>query len=157
MFDFKQLLSVLDGKGNTKTNVLQTSSRIFDPIGFLTPFTIRVKCRLQEMWERGLSWDHQLPPDLTRVWNQWCSEAPQLHLIAIPRWYEIEIQPNIDTHKLHVFCDASEKAYSAVAYLQGRNESGETVTSFVASKARIAPLKELTLPHLELMGASMGV
>lgn len=94
-FDFKQLLSVLKGKGNTKRNVLQTSSRIFDPIGFLTPFTIRVKYLLQKMWERGLSWDHQLPPDLTSVWKQWCSEVPQLHLIAIPRWYEIEIQPNI--------------------------------------------------------------
>lgn len=121
MFDIKQLLSVLERKENTKRNVLQTSSRIFDPIGFLTPFTVRVKYLLQEMWERGLSWDEHLPSELTRMWNQWCSEVPQLRLIAIPRWYKIEIQPNVQAHKLHVFCDASEKVYSAVAYLQGKN------------------------------------
>lgn len=69
VFDFK-LLSVLERKENTKRNVLQTSSRIFDPIGFLTPFTVRVKCLLQEMWERGLSWDKHLPSELTRKWNQ---------------------------------------------------------------------------------------
>lgn len=77
-------------------------------------------------------------------------------MIAMPRWYKIEIQPNIQEHKLHVFCDTSEKVYSAVAYLQGENESGETLTSFVASKARVAPLKKLTFPVLELMGALIG-
>lgn len=54
-----------------------------------------------------------------------------------------------------MFCDASEKVYSAIAYLQGENKSGETLTSFVASKARVAPLK-LTFPVLELMGALIG-
>lgn len=44
--------------------MLQTSARIFDPINSLTPFTIRVKCLFQELWERGVGWDEQLPPDL---------------------------------------------------------------------------------------------
>ncbi|KAL0150932.1 hypothetical protein M9458_053851 [Cirrhinus mrigala] len=156
VFDSKQLLNIVEGKGNTKRNVLQTSSRIFDPIGFLTPFTVRVKCLLQEMWERGLGWDEQLPSDLSKLWVQWCCEVPQLRLMNIPRWYGIEVQPNVRVHKLHIFCDASEKVYGAVAYLQGENEGGETVTSFVASKTRVAPLKKLTLPRLELMGALIG-
>lgn len=156
VFDLKGLLDILKGKENTKRNVLQISARIFDPIGFLTPFTIRVKCLFQELWERGISWDEQLPPDLAEKWDQWCAELPRLHLVAIPRWYQIEIQPNSQVIKLHVFCDASEKAYSAVAYLQGQNKEGEVVTSFVASKSRVAPLKKMTLPRLELMGALIG-
>lgn len=156
VFDLKGLLEMLKGKENTKRSVLQTSARIFDPIGFLTPFTIRVKCLFQELWERGISWDEQLPPDLTEKWDQWCAELPKLHLVAIPRWYKIDIQPISETIKLHVYCDASEKAYSAVAYLQGQNEEGEVVMSFVASKSKVAPLKKMTLPRLELMGALIG-
>ncbi|XP_062419395.1 uncharacterized protein LOC134132166 [Pungitius pungitius] len=156
VFDQKGLIDILRDKENTKRSVLQTSARIFDPIGFLTPFTIRVKCLFQEMWERGLSWDEPLPIDLTEKWEQWCMELPLLHLMAIPRWYHIEIQQESHTVKLHVYCDASEKAYSAVAYLQGKNKQGETVTSFVASKSRVAPLKKMTLPRLELMGALIG-
>ncbi|XP_044027454.1 uncharacterized protein LOC122864200 isoform X2 [Siniperca chuatsi] len=156
VFDQRGLMNILKDKENTKRGVLQTAARIFDPIGFLTPFTVRVKCLFQEMGERGLSWDEPLPTDLTDKWEQWCAELPLLHLVAIPRWYHIEIQPDSHTVKLHVYCDASEKAYSAVAYLQGQNKQGETVTSFVASKSRVAPLKKMTLPRLELMGALVG-
>ncbi|KAJ7983908.1 hypothetical protein DPEC_G00369930 [Dallia pectoralis] len=114
VFDLKGRLDILKGKENTKRSVLQTSARIFDPIGFLTPFTIRVKCLFQELWERGIGWDEQLPPDLAGKWDQWCAELPQLHLVAIPRWYQVDTQPNAQTAKLHVYCDASEKEYSAV-------------------------------------------
>ncbi|KAJ8011700.1 hypothetical protein DPEC_G00060970 [Dallia pectoralis] len=50
----KGLLDILKGKENTKRSVLQTSARIFDPIGFLTPFTIRVKC-LFKNYGKGVS------------------------------------------------------------------------------------------------------
>ncbi|KAI3374114.1 hypothetical protein L3Q82_005934 [Scortum barcoo] len=156
VFDLKGLLDIMKGKENTKRNVLQTSARIFDPIGFLTPFTIRAKCLFQELWERGVGWDDQLPSDLAEKWDRWCAELPQLHQLDIPRWYQIDIKPDSQTVKLHVFCDASERAYSAVAYLQGENKEKEIVTSFVASKSKVAPLKKMTLPRLELMGALIG-
>ncbi|XP_038162876.1 uncharacterized protein LOC119797746 [Cyprinodon tularosa] len=154
VFDLRGLLDNLKVRENTKRSVLQSSARIFDPLGFLTPFTIRIKCLFQEMWERGLRWDEELPPDLTKKWQQWCSELPQLHQLSIPRWYRTHTQqPNGQDLKLHVFCDASERAYSAVAYLQGETSDGKVTTSLVASKSRVAPLKRMTLPRLELMGA----
>lgn len=55
--------------------------------------------------------------------------------------------------KLHVFCDSSEKAYSAVACLQGERKDGELTIRLVAYKSRVAPLKRVTLPCLWLMGA----
>lgn len=88
VFNLNGLLDTLKGKQNTKT-----SARIFNPIGFLTQFTIRVKHLFQQLWERVIGWDDQLPPDLTEEWNQWCSELPQLHLVVIPGWYHFEIQP----------------------------------------------------------------
>lgn len=136
--------------------MLQTSARIFDLIGFLTPFTIRVKYLFQQLWERGIGWVDQLPPDLAEGWNQWCSELPQLHLVAFPRWYHIEIQPDMQSVQLHIYGDASEKTYSAVAFTKGRNRDGEIIISFAASKSRVAPLKKLTSPRLELTGALIG-
>lgn len=79
------------------------------------------------MWERGLKWDEDLPPDLVHKWKQWCDELPQLHLVAIPRWYHTLTNQKGKTVRLHVFCDASEKAYCAVGYLQGMSETAKTL------------------------------
>lgn len=76
--------------------------------------------------------------------------------MAITRWYCVELQNEPQETTLHVFCDASERAYSAVAYLCGRNKDGDIVTCFVASKSKVAPLKKITLPRLELLGALIG-
>lgn len=57
---------------------------------FLSPFSIRVKCLFQEMWERGIAWDEDLPSDLEQNWHQWCSEIPYLKRINIPRHYDDE-------------------------------------------------------------------
>lgn len=70
VFDLRELLDILKEKRNTKRSSLQSSDRIFDLLGFLTPFAIRIKCLFQEMWERGVKWDEELPPDLTKKWQQ---------------------------------------------------------------------------------------
>lgn len=67
VFDLSNLLELLLVKRNTKRSVLQSTAHIFDPIGFLSPFTIRVKCLFQRIWERGLKWDKELPDDLKSV------------------------------------------------------------------------------------------
>lgn len=55
-----------------------------------------------------------------------------------------------------MFCDASEAAYGAVAYV--RDEGGRSPVMLLASKTRVAPLpkKSVTLPRLELLGALLG-
>ncbi|GFT91480.1 integrase catalytic domain-containing protein [Trichonephila clavipes] len=49
--------------------------------------------------------------------------------------------------------DSSKKAYGTVVYLRIALKNGKTFTNFVASKCRVAPLKTISLPRLELMGA----
>jgi hypothetical protein len=51
-----------------------------------------------------------------------------------------------DTNVLHLFTDASKVAYGAWAYLVKGNES-----AFLMAKNRVASLKQLTIPQLELM------
>jgi hypothetical protein len=148
VFKLRGLLDILKEIENTKRSVLQSSAHFFDPLGFLTPFSIRIKCLFQEIWERGLKWDEELPPDLTKTWEQWCSELPQLHKVSIPRWYKTHMpQQGGQEVKVHVFCDSSERTYSAVAYLQGETKEVEVTISLVASKSRMAILKRMMLPR----------
>lgn len=153
IFKLKHLMDIFKEK-NTKRCVLHSlhSHKICDPMGFLIPFTIRLRCLFQDIWQRGLGWDEELPDDLTLRWQQWCTELPQIHQIVIPRWYgAIKVQ-NEQSQVLHIFSDATEKAYGAVAYIPGQTADGEPVTRLVMSKSRVAPIKELTLPWLELIG-----
>lgn len=70
MFETDELIEHLNRKSDTKRGVFQTAACIFDPVGFLSSFTIRVKCLFQTMWERGILWDENLPSDLQIKWHQ---------------------------------------------------------------------------------------
>ncbi|GFU30057.1 integrase catalytic domain-containing protein [Trichonephila clavipes] len=83
--DVKGLLQLDTSKPITIRIVLQSVGKIYDPVGFLSPYTIRLKCLLQELWLRKLSWDDELPPDIHAVWSQWWLELPFLSELKIPR------------------------------------------------------------------------
>ncbi|GFT59633.1 reverse transcriptase domain-containing protein [Nephila pilipes] len=69
--DVKGLLELDTSKPVTKRNVLQSAGKIYDPVGFLSPYTIKLKCLLQELWLRKLAWDDELPPDIYATWLRW--------------------------------------------------------------------------------------
>lgn len=158
VFDLRNLLNLLKKTSNTKRGILQAAARIYDPVGLLSPFTIRAKCLFQKLWERGLEWDCELPEDLSKLWHQWCEGLPDIENIKISRCYQEALVKQTDpvTTGVHVFSDASESAYCAAAYLRVIPEDGECVVSLITSKTRDAPLKKVTLPRLELLGALIG-
>ena len=134
----------------TKREVLQESSRIFDPIGFATPVTIRSKLLIQKLWQMKIEWDEPLETDLNREWLSIAKDMNQLSSITIDRRYT---STDFDPTKveLHTFTDASTRAYGAVTFLSFSDR-----VSFVMAKSRVAPLKPTTLPRLELMAAVVG-
>ncbi|GFT02303.1 hypothetical protein NPIL_111411 [Nephila pilipes] len=69
--DVKGLLELDTSKPVTKRIVLQSAGKIYDPVEFLSPYTIQLKCLLQELWLRKLAWDDELPPDIYATWLQW--------------------------------------------------------------------------------------
>lgn len=81
---------------------------------------------------------------------------PRVKNVKILRLLSTKISPGTPKSiQLHVFVDAGEDAFSAVAYLQVEDENGIDC-SFVGSKAKVAPLKYLSIPRLELMAAVLG-
>ena len=153
MFSFEGL-QVADDTCITKRTVLSLIARLFDPMGFLNPFIIRAKILFQKIWQLGLSWDQLLPEELQEQFRQWLLEFSVIKRWSIPRCFF----PGILWSKgpilsVHGFGDASEHAYGACIYLVAEKEDGTTESTLVISRARVAPLKSITLPRLELLGA----
>ncbi|GBN23244.1 hypothetical protein AVEN_1015-1 [Araneus ventricosus] len=156
-FDVQNLVTFLSGRVHSKRCLLQAIGRIFDPVGFLGPFVLRVKLLMQEIWKLSLDWDDDLLECLSLAWNRWCNEVPGLGELEISRYlFSNMFDVGITKIELHCFSDASQKAYATVAYLRILFNGERIRTVFVASKTRVAPLKKLTLPRLELMGALLS-
>nr|XP_044249381.1 uncharacterized protein LOC123002818 [Drosophila takahashii] len=133
----------------TKRQVLSDVSRIFDPLGILALVVVQFKILFQELWLLDLDWDSKLPPKLAEWWQTCRDDINCITNLSIPRFVPSES----GKIELHGFSDASIKAYAAVVYSRVSNADGTCLVSLMAAKTRVAPLKQQSLPRLELCGA----
>ena len=153
VFTFQVQQPPVDNKAHTKRNVLSAIASLFDPLQFLAPFTVRAKVLMQEIWMAGVDWDDKLPENLKVKWKKWVSELPQLSNVAVPRCLRRAYPDSIE---LHLFSDASNEAFASVAYLVCRYQDSSPSSRLIASKCRVSPMKTITIPRLELMGAVLS-
>ena len=140
----------------TKRNVLKKTATIYDPLGFLAPYVVRAKILIQQAWVEADGWDVPLPVHHQEQWRSWFQESTDLEGIRIPRCLK-ERQFTAVKASLHTFSDASEAAYGAAVYIRHEYEDKSTTTRLVGSKTRLSPLKAMSIPRLELMGAVIGL
>ncbi|KRX59205.1 hypothetical protein T09_10991 [Trichinella sp. T9] len=132
---------------HTKRQMLSLAARMYDLLGYIAPFTGQIKVLPQSLWTAGIDWDTPLSPGVERRWRDWMEQLEMLPKIRIPRaWipYPVNLVRRIE---LHIFGDASQTAYAACAYIRVEP------MDLVISKNRVAPLKQISLPRLELMAA----
>ena len=135
----------------TKRGVLKLFPRLFDPLGLLLPFSIRARIYFSSLARGKFTWDEKLPP--AKEWEDWLKDLALLHFYSVPRNVKATCPGSA---VLHVFADASQEAYAAVAYLVV--SSGADVSSnIVFAKAHVAPSKQLTIPRMELLAAMLAV
>lgn len=143
----------------TKRNVLSLIARLFDPLGFISPFTMYAKILLQEIWRLGLGWDETLPHDLQLKFQYWIDGIETIKIFEINRCYFPGLSLSsveLESLEVHAFSDASEKGYGSVVYLRVPKLHDEFYVSFVVSRTKVAPIKRVTLPRLELLGALLS-
>lgn len=138
----------------TKREILHHISKIYDPLGLVLPVTIAAKIFMQNLWKAKLEWDTVVPEPLNQTWTKLAQDMNNTN-VTFPRYYFHSNQHTFDSNKptlsLHVFVDASVSAYGAVTYISNGKQS-----SLVIAKSRVAPVKKLTMPRLELMSAVLG-
>ena len=134
----------------TKRQVLITIASLFDPLGYLTPATIKMRLFLQNLWIQEKGWDDQLKNEGIEKWQKIIAEMKELSTISVPRHIGGE------NPQLLCFCDASEKAYATDIYLKILCE-GKADVNLPFLKSRIAPKKKMSIPRLELLALLIGI
>ena len=152
-FTFKVALK---DKPVTRRGILSVVSSVYDPLGFLAPFTLKAKQILQELCKAKCGWDDVIPEVYVTAWKRWMSEVEQLSEFQIDRCWKPKNFGQIQTAQLHHFCDGSEKGYGSVSYLRLANTAGKVHIAFLMGKARVTPLKQMTIPRLELAAATLA-
>lgn len=140
----------------TKREILRTVMSIFDPLGFLAHFVVRAKIMIQEIWRTRLGWDDETPTSVKEKWIEWLQQLPLVEETHIPRLYSNRMSPQpAKSIQLHLFVDAGMEAYAAVAYFRVEDDYGVD-TCIVGAKSKVAPIKPMSVPRLELQGAVLG-
>ncbi len=149
MFTFTQI-EFSENRPLTMRNLLADIARVFDPLGFISCVTVRGKLIMQELWKLSLGWDDQVPDFISSVWEDYKNDLQLISKLMIPRYLSFS---SATTYEIHAFCDASEKAINAVVYIRAIHPDGTVTVMFVTSKSQVAPIKQVSLPRLELNGA----
>lgn len=137
----------------TMRTVLSSVQKIYDPLGFFSPVTILPKIIVQQSFFQKKKWDDDLDATTKSNFIRWLQELTFLEDIWVPRNMTGNVVDR-SMWQLHVFCDASGKAYSAAIFLRTQM-NGKVNLTLVQSKARNAP-KLSTTNRLELMACSIG-
>ncbi|XP_046963315.1 uncharacterized protein LOC124532456 [Vanessa cardui] len=135
----------------TKRKIISDIGKLFDPMGWLSPAIIKAKIIIQKLWLSGIDWDDELPSKLLNEWTHYRKELIELTKFRIPRW--INFSETNNTTELHGFCDASNEAYAAVVYMRIVDNIGNVNVHLLTAKTRVAPIKQISIPRLELCGA----
>ena len=142
--DMLQFTGLKDEPGTMKRKILSHAFFVWDLRGLLLPFSIRSKIILQNLNRMKYGWDDELKEADFRKWHEWRKEAEKLDEVRIPRAL-LQVQKPVRETALHVFCDASQNAYGACAYLRRAFTNDTVECSLIAGNGRVAPLKSQSI------------
>ena len=136
----------------SKRDVLRAISSIYDPLGLFIVATVEAKLFVQTLWMDNLDWDDSLSSERQMKWENIAKELQFIEMMKVPRHIPVSEQ---DHKELVCFTDASESVYAAVVYILTFSKG--ICANLIFSKLRLAPMKKLSIPRLELLGVLIGV
>lgn len=136
----------------TKREMLSKLASVYDPLGLISPVIIKMKILFQQLWSISLDWNDPIPDPINTQWISLINELESLKNIKIPRKILLDKSIKIE---LIGCADASQTAYGAVIYLKSYNKINDNNVQLFVAKSRVAPLKQLSIPKLELLAAQL--
>ena len=138
----------------TKRSILAETSKLYDPLGILSPVIILWKIIFQSVCKSKMGWDD---PVEMFIHEQWLKLTQDLKMVGVVqlnrRYFHGKSLSELQSVQIHGFADASERAYGAIVYLRVELTDGTVFTELVTSRTRVAPINGDTIPRLELLGA----
>ena len=83
LFNFTELVKFANTLPVTKRSLLKISAKVFDPLGFLSPYVIQLKCMFQELCAEKIDWDRELHGDWLSKWTSFLSELESLNKVRV--------------------------------------------------------------------------
>ncbi|GFU42236.1 integrase catalytic domain-containing protein [Trichonephila clavipes] len=136
----------------TKRRILSESSKIFDPLGLLSPCTVFMKIFYQKLWLTKTDWDSPIPQQLTEDWLRFQKAFNAINYLTVPRWVILTADNIVE---LHGFADASSLAYAAAIYCRQKH-NGKIKVQLLVSKTKVAPVKQVSIPRLSFLSWLSG-
>ena len=140
----------------TRRGILSTLNSVYDPLGFLAPVVLTGKQIRQEMCRGNAGWDTPLPEHLMQRLQNWITDLRHLESLKIQRCVKPSHFGQVKEVELHHFSEASSTGYGQCIYLRLIDENDQVRCSLLMGKARVAPLKPVTIPRLELVAAVLS-
>ena len=140
----------------TKRKMSSILPSLYDPLGFIGPMILPGKLLLQDASRLKLAWDDKVPDEIEHKWFKWLDGLRSLIDLQIPRCVKPRDFDDDTCIELHHFADASLQAYGACSYIRCINKFGQVHTQLLISKCRVAPIKQRTIPRLELQAALLA-
>jgi len=153
-FSFRTIRDVTE---NTRRSILYVVSSLYDPPGLAALMILPAKRLLQKLCREELGWDDVIHSDHPERWCEKTRGITGLSDAKVTRCVKPQHFSKVDSIQLHYFSDASEESYRAVSYLRMADSQGNIACSILWGKARVAPLKTVTMPRLELTAATVAV
>ena len=99
--------SVMKEPNPTKRDVARITSKIYDPLGFITPVTVKMKIFCQSLCEKKMGWDEVLDESSKGVWTSLLKDLKESEPVIVPRCFFSGFQGDVASVSLEGFCDAS--------------------------------------------------
>ena len=141
----------------TRRTMLSYVSSIYDAIGLISPIVLTAKLCFQDATRLKLTWDEPVPRHLQDRWQIWLDSLDSLPELRFARCVIPEGFEDDCLYELHIFSDSSSQMYGACAYIRAVSSKGKIHIALLTSKGRLAPLKTMSIPRLELTAAVVAV
>jgi hypothetical protein len=161
--DLEEDVDVFTPDHITKRMLWRVAQGQYDPLGLLSPYTIRLKLLMRGMAQESgkvTGWDEEVPAAVADDFKGILEDMKVLRDITFPRSIRPPPKsrgPVVGRPMLLVFGDGSREASCALAYARWQMEDGTLFCRLVAGKTRVAPKCKISILRVELVGSQMAV